>query len=146
MKIINPCSTLLTNVEVFSILSDIKSKQAKLESKVKKSSQHHNTIVYETLKYLNSLHNNNQSIKNDIACIKALSKFKLTPLELKQMVNLKPEQPVEIQLILEECEERLTEEQVDEMINIIGKKLFLKKDNKSITTNGFFNLIFYFIC
>lgn len=136
MKVINPCYTLLTNLEVFSILNDIKAKQGQTESKIKKSAQHHNTIVYETLKYLSNLSGSQQNIKHEIVCIKALSEFKLTAAELKQIVNLRPEQPVEVQLIIEECEERLTEEQVDEMIGIINKILHVGKDTKVVATNG----------
>lgn len=40
-----------------------------------------------------------------------------------QIANIRPKQVVEVQLIVEESEERLTEEQVDELVDTIVRIL-----------------------
>lgn len=40
-----------------------------------------------------------------------------------QILNLRPKQALEVQLIVEECEERFSEEELDELVEIICKVL-----------------------
>ncbi|KAI1714211.1 RNA polymerase rpb4 domain-containing protein [Ditylenchus destructor] len=115
MEVVDPRSTLITNQEVLELLT-----QAKHQMNTK--SENHSTIVYETMTYLNETSlAPSQSRKQNVDLIKALQKagFKLTAAEVMQIVNLRPKSPVEIQLVIEESEERFTEQQVDEMIRVI---------------------------
>lgn len=52
-----------------------------------------------------------------------LQPFGLTRAELLQVLNLAPVSEVEVHLIVEECEERLNEQQVADLIAVIGKHL-----------------------
>jgi len=47
----------------------------------------------------------------------------LTAAEMVQIANLRPRSPVEVQLVVEECEERMTEEEVEELIEIVASTL-----------------------
>lgn len=49
--------------------------------------------------------------------------FKLTRAELVQVLNLAPASEVEVHLIVEECEERLNEEQMDAFLQVVGRHL-----------------------
>ncbi|KAL3108049.1 hypothetical protein niasHT_018211 [Heterodera trifolii] len=118
MEVIDPRNTLLSNQEVLELLN-----QAKGRHIPTKDSQNHNTIVYEALKYLNETPATAQRRQDIISLINALKKFKLTGAEIIQIVNLRPKQAVEVQLIVEESEERLTEEQVDELVETIINSL-----------------------
>ncbi|KAI1711303.1 RNA polymerase rpb4 domain-containing protein [Ditylenchus destructor] len=133
MEVVDPRSTLITNQEVLELLTQAKHQMnTKCASKLAESSsksvvgsdlpENHSTIVYETMTYLNETSPApSQSRKQNVDLIKALQKagFKLTAAEVMQIVNLRPKSPVEIQLVIEESEERLTEQQVDEIIRII---------------------------
>lgn len=49
--------------------------------------------------------------------------FKLTRAELVQVLNLAPASEVEVHLIVEECEERLQEEQMAAFLQVVGRHL-----------------------
>lgn len=49
--------------------------------------------------------------------------FALTRAELLQVINLAPCSEVEVHLIVEECEERLTQQQVTQLMEVVAKHL-----------------------
>ena len=58
-----------------------------------------------------------------------LEKFKLTSSEQLQIINHCPQSQVEIQLLVEESEERLSEADVDEILDLIN--VHLLEENES---------------
>jgi len=62
-----------------------------------------------------------QSHERIAAFIAATVRFKLTSTEVISLVNAQPGSIVEIHLIVEECEERLTPEQVQELLDLCGQ-------------------------
>ena len=118
MEIVKVNSALLSNCEVLNILNDVKTKDNK-----KDLEPNARTIVYETSQYLNQFVISKQNTKVISEFVKAVSKFGLTEAEKLQLINLRPTTPVEVQLIVEESEERLTEEQVESLIEIIERIL-----------------------
>ncbi|CAK5037015.1 unnamed protein product [Meloidogyne enterolobii] len=118
MEVLDPRTTLISNQEVLSLLN-----QAKIQQKYNRGSQNHNTIVYEASKYLNDTNATLQKRENIVDLINSLKKFKLTGAEIIQIVNLRPKQALEVQLIVEECEERLSEEELDELVETICRIL-----------------------
>lgn len=82
-----------------------------------------NTVTYETLKYLEQtpcIEQNNEIIKQFYQEIK---KFNLKKTEILQILNLRPTTPVELQLIIEDSETRLSETESNELIDIIRTQL-----------------------
>lgn len=115
---------LLSNHEVNALLKEVNADVA--SSNIK--NQNLSTIVYEVEKYLASSpcgHQNNEIIKQ----IKdELKLFKLTKAEKLQIINQRPTSEVEIALIVEESEERLTEEEVAKLIEISLKLPFPEEE------------------
>ena len=121
MEVINDRSAMLSNFEVLTLLKNIQDTQKGIKNTRKQ--QNLATISYETTKYLEKTPCKDQTEEIISAFMKALEPFKLTKAEKLQLLNQRPTSAVEIQLIIEESEERLSEEQVDELIDIICKSL-----------------------
>lgn len=76
-------------------------------------------IAFETMKYLEKTACRNQNAEVIQGFLQAVKEFKLTKAEKLQLINLRPTTPVEMQLIIEDSEERLSEEQVEELIGLV---------------------------
>ncbi|XP_059270751.1 DNA-directed RNA polymerase III subunit RPC9 isoform X2 [Mustela nigripes] len=94
-------SALLSNYEVFQLLTDLK-EQRKESGKNKHSSgqQNLNTITYETLKYISKTPCRHQSPEIVREFLTAMKSHKLTKAEKLQLLNHRPMTAVEIQLWL----------------------------------------------
>lgn len=114
MEIINSSSAMLSNYEVFTHLQKIK------ESKKKHRGQLA-TITYETLHYLEETPCKDQTPQSISECLKALEPFNLNKTEKLMFINNPPTSALEIQLMVEESEERLTEEQVQKILEILSQ-------------------------
>jgi len=81
------------------------------------------TIEFEVRNYLNQMPAGVQTTPQVTAALTALKKHPLTKAERLQMINLRPTSAVEMHLVVEECEERFTEEQLDNIIQTIERTL-----------------------
>ncbi|XP_012216099.1 DNA-directed RNA polymerase III subunit RPC9 [Linepithema humile] len=108
-------NTLLSNYEVLDILQNTKSYKKQQMNQLA-------TITYETIKYLESLAGvcKNQSPEKIKEYLKAMEPIKLTKAEKLALLNICPTTPLEIQLLVEESEERLTEEEVETVLRIVA--------------------------
>ncbi|KAL4236937.1 hypothetical protein ACF0H5_005323 [Mactra antiquata] len=119
MEVKNDKSAMLSNYEVLNLLSDMhkgQNKQSKMQTNLA-------TISYEITQYLENMACSKQSPEVIGSFMKALEPFNFTKAETLQLLNLRPKSAVEIQLIIEESEERLTEEQIYEVLDIIREHL-----------------------
>lgn len=119
MEVLNKTSAMLSNYEVLQILEEY-AKEKKEKSKMSKRDQNLSTVTYETIKYLNDTPSVGQNEETIQKVVRLLEPFKLTKAEKLQLVNLRPTTPVELSLIIEESEERISEEQIDEILDIVA--------------------------
>jgi len=119
MEIVNESAALLSNFEVLALLKDISSGKNG-QRKPGKKEKNVATITYSTLKYLEKTPCGEQSTEAISKFMLALKPFRLTRAEKLQLLNLRPSSAVEIQLIIEESEERLSEEEIDDLLEVVA--------------------------
>ena len=125
MEIVNKKSAFLSNNEVYTLLKEVKEKQ---DLKIKNNKQqrvdkHLPTIVYESLKYLEKTACVNQSPEVIKEFLAKCEQYKLTKIEKLQLLNQRPATAVELQLLIEDSEERFTLEQMDELLEFLNSTL-----------------------
>lgn len=118
MEVLKECSAYLSNYEVLDILQNIK---ANKKQKMKQNQLA--TITYQTVRYLEETPCKSQSPEKIKNFLKAVESFKLTKCEKLTLLNLCPKTPLEIQLIVEDSEDRLTEEEVISLLQVITNYL-----------------------
>lgn len=143
MEIVNKNVAFLSNCEVYTLLKQTKEELAHKLSKKKLEKQHLNTadqiqtanlssinvdkhlptIVYESLRYLERTPCIHQSpeIVNDFLrkCQERESEFKLTKIEKLAIINHRPQTAVELQVLIEDAEERFTVDQIDQLVDFV---------------------------
>jgi len=81
------------------------------------------TIEFEVRNYLSQMPGGVQTPAHVTAALTALKKCPLTKAERLQMINLRPTSAVEMHLVVEECEERFSEAELDNIIHTIERTL-----------------------
>jgi hypothetical protein len=125
MEISNKNSAFLSNYEVYKLLKETKEKED-LKYKANKTQQvdkHLPTIVYESLKYLEKSCCVQQSKPIIEEFYEKCKLYSLTKIEILQLLNQRPSSAVELQLIIEDSEERFTIEQMDDLLDLINNSL-----------------------
>ncbi|KAI8986968.1 HRDC-like protein [Pilobolus umbonatus] len=121
MHIKNIRSGLITNYEVLALLEEAQKSQKELElaDDSLKYPENLRTVQFELTEYLRNSPCGTQTIEQVRSFMASISQFELTQGEKLQILNLRPKSVVEIYLAIEECEERFSEEQLDNMLNVI---------------------------
>jgi len=117
MEVVKECSAYLSNYEVLDILRGIKS-----SSKPKGQNQLA-TITYQTVRYLEDTPCKRQTPEKIEAFLRALEPFKLTKCEKLTLLNQCPKEPLDIQLIIEDSEDRLSVEEVKQLLQVVAEHL-----------------------
>lgn len=120
MEIIQESAYMLSNFEVCELLNDIQEGKNG-QKKPNKFLNNLATLSYETLEYLKKTPCHSQSVEQISAFKQAIAPYKFTKAEVLQLINHRPMSAVEIQLFIEESEERLSEEDVEKVLDIITR-------------------------
>ncbi|XP_068572654.1 DNA-directed RNA polymerase III subunit RPC9 [Cebidichthys violaceus] len=120
MEVKNANAAMLSNYEVFKLMTDLKEQR---KDSGKNKQQNLNTIMYETLNYLSKTPCSRQTPEIVKEFLTTMMPHKLTKAEKLQLLNHRPQTAVEIQLLVEESEERLSEEQIEELIQTVADVL-----------------------
>jgi len=130
MEVLKKNSAILSNSEVYALLKQTKldltqklirkknldANNANLNQQIDK---HLPTIVYESLKYLETTNCVSQSPKIVAEFLERVKKYNLTKVETLAILNHCPQSQVELQCLVEDSEERFTVEQMDELLDVI---------------------------
>jgi len=124
MEVTNPNVAMISNYEVHNVIREVQSKprDKDMKKRLEGPLQNMRTIAYETVKYIDKQTTcalQNQDVIE--AFLREVAPFNLTKAEKLQCLNLRPTTEVEVQLIVEESEERFTEEQVEQLLEIIRR-------------------------
>lgn len=136
MEVLDDNNGHLSNSEVLNILTEGK------DAKKRKEPKNLATIRYETVSYLEDTpckKQNSTIIGNFLKEINDKA-FRLTKSEKLEILNQRPTNLIELQLLVEESEERFSEDAMNEILTLIEKtipletnteetKLELKQDN-----------------
>jgi DNA-directed RNA polymerase subunit F len=115
MKILNASAGLLTNAEVISVLIDRGCGDGHHHPGARSLASE--KVVFEHLRSTTATLSRSklQLLSEEV------KPFNLTRIELLQLINLVPRSAVEVHLIVESCEDRLDDEQIQQIINILSK-------------------------
>ncbi|KAG2237874.1 RNA polymerase Rpb4-domain-containing protein [Thamnidium elegans] len=121
MHIKNIRSALISNYEVLKLLEESQEAQKRVQNAdpLVEYPEHLRTVQFELTEYLKETPCSTQTPEQVSDFLQALSKYDLTKAEKLQILNWRPKSTVEIYLIIEECEERFSEEDLEEMLNSI---------------------------
>lgn len=115
MEVLEANSASLSNREVLELL------------RCNSGKKHTNlaTILYETTSYLESSPAASYTIPDVAEFLRKVkeSNYKLTKMEKIQLVNLKPQNETELHLIIDNIEEKLTEDQRNDLLLVIEQTL-----------------------
>ncbi|CAL8144031.1 unnamed protein product [Orchesella dallaii] len=117
----------LSNYEVYQFFKETKEGNVRgpkhANANKWKYNTHLNTVTYEVLQYLQQTPCVVQSPEIIEEFLTKLHPYNLTKSERLTILNTRPLQPVDIQAIVEESEERLTESQIEEILDIVDSTL-----------------------
>lgn len=117
METIKTNAAFLCNFEVMQILQQLKDNTQKKHKREGSLA----TVTYETVHYLQGTECKTQNAQSIQKFLEAMKQFKLTKTEKLMMVNTPPRTELEIQLIVQESEERLSEDDVRKVIDIVNE-------------------------
>lgn len=118
MKILQRTGGLLSNHEVAQVLKDRGADpQAGLNTRATASEK---TVYSVLIKQCGGLVRARAEL---LKLMDELKPFGLTRAEVLQVINLAPCSAVEVHLIVDECEERLSEEQVTQLLEVVSRHL-----------------------
>ena len=130
MKVIDKSAGHLTNFEVASLLQRQVHERRAAERKMPlpgarrsvsgscRSLQDVEVITEQATGYLDKAACAAQSREGIARFVEALQRFQLTRAEELMLINSRPRSLVELHLIVEECEERMQEEEMQELLSL----------------------------
>ncbi|VDP12603.1 unnamed protein product [Soboliphyme baturini] len=129
MEVVNERRIYLSNYEVLRLL------QEKGDQSEDKSSAPHSkalsTVVYETVKYLQGTPCIEQTEESIVKTIEQLKKFNLSKKEILQILNLRPSTPLELQMIITEGDQKLSEDSITEILSVVQESLSVASNHSA---------------
>ncbi|KAI9309536.1 RNA polymerase Rpb4-domain-containing protein [Cunninghamella echinulata] len=123
-------AALISNYEVLNLLKERHEyqREKQIDNPELEYPEHLRTIQFELTGYLEKTPVNSQTTEQINTFLKNISQYSLTLGEKLQILNLRPKSDVEIYLLIEECEERFNEEDLENMLHLIKTDLPHEED------------------
>jgi len=120
MEIVSRNDGLLTNVEVLALLEERRKRRDK-HRMLGPELQQRESIELSSIKYLRASAIKETPSEAVIKCLSAIKRLNhdLTEAEMIQIANHAPTLEVEVHMLIEECHERLNEEQIAALIECV---------------------------
>ena len=128
MEVLDANEAVLSNFEVLGFLREERGQFR--SSQHKKSGGAVATVILETQTALESTPAKIQTEAKVCAFMKEMTRFNLTQSEKLMILNHCPESAVEIHLFVEESEERLSEAQAEDILNLVKTILRGEKEEE----------------
>lgn len=131
MEVKNKQCSQLSNLELKLLVNELKSSN----SSQLKSNSNLATLIYELSQYFNE--NETITSPNLVKLLKDLNTSfpnKLTKNEKLMIVNILPDSLLQLVLIIKDCEERLTEEEIQSLLELIHQ--FVKTPETDVKEEG----------
>lgn len=131
MEVKNKQCAQLSNLELKLLVNELKSSN----SSQLKSNSNLATLIYELSQYFNE--NETITSPNLVKLLKDLNTSfpnKLTKNEKLMIVNILPDSLLQLVLIIKDCEERLTEEEIQSLLELINQ--FVKTPETDVKEEG----------
>ncbi|KAF0488440.1 DNA-directed RNA polymerase III subunit RPC9-like [Gigaspora margarita] len=127
MQIIDKRNAMLSNYEVLALLREMDEKQREQANSNPnvKFAENLKTIQFEVIQNLSSSESpsSTQTPEQIETTLTQLKNYNLTKSEKLQFINLRPQSIAELELIIEDCEDRFGMDTLRELIYIIGSNL-----------------------
>eukprot|EP00095_Tigriopus_kingsejongensis_P001069 snap_masked-scaffold631_size122145-processed-gene-0.26 protein:Tk01069 transcript:snap_masked-scaffold631_size122145-processed-gene-0.26-mRNA-1 annotation:"calcitonin gene-related peptide-receptor component protein" len=127
MEVVASQEALLSNLEVLHFLREERQRQfggrPGHKATPHRSSGANATILLETLAHLEAQACAQHTSEALSDFLEAVKPFGLSESEVLQLANQVPSSDVELHLLIEECEERLSEAQIERLLEIVSKCL-----------------------
>ncbi|CAO3668063.1 unnamed protein product [Umbelopsis ramanniana] len=125
MEVVEARAALLSDFEVLQLLNERmeSQKQRQKEYPNTEYAENSRTIQFEIKTALEKSACSTQDEQQVTAFLEEMKKWSLTKAEKLQILNLRPKTPVELHILIEECEERYTGEELDEILEVVMRVL-----------------------
>ncbi|CAM0141319.1 hypothetical protein VKS41_003979 [Umbelopsis sp. WA50703] len=125
MEIIETRAALLSNYEVLQLLNERieGQKQRRKEDSNIEYPENLRTIQFEIKTALENSPCSTQDESQVAAFLEEMKTWRLTKGEKLQILNLRPKTPVDLHILIEECEERYGPEELEQFLELILKLL-----------------------
>mmetsp|Transcript_24317 Transcript_24317/g.41846 ORF Transcript_24317/g.41846 Transcript_24317/m.41846 type:complete len:136 (+) Transcript_24317:24-431(+) len=123
-RVLDPCAGLLSNYEVFEFLKE--KKASRVETKSARAPSSVGPLAADRVanvedQYLSTTPAASQSAENIQEFLNVMLESGLTKAEKLQLINCRPKTMVEIYVIVEACEERLSEQHTEVLLSIVDR-------------------------
>ena len=124
MEVLNDNAGHLSNYEVLVVMKEVNKELATIKNKFSDSQKvnvfRNGEIVEEHLSNSPCAQQSTEKIK---LFLQALSQFKLKQTEKLQILNSCPAKPVDLHILVEECDSRFSDEEVDSILTLVQTHL-----------------------